>query len=119
MAVKPKKSTAVKATNSEANVTRIKATDADSNAKVVSSAIKAIKPTKSKLKTPSRGLLRPLVATGEYFKGAWYELLQVRWPDRRATWSLTAAVLIFSAFFTVLIVLLDALFKYLFELILK
>ncbi|MBC7868794.1 preprotein translocase subunit SecE [Candidatus Saccharibacteria bacterium] len=56
---------------------------------------------------------------GIYFKGAWYELRQVRWPDRKQTWGLTAAVMIFSAFFIVLIVLLDALFKYLFEIILR
>lgn len=60
----------------------------------------------------------PLRATGDYFKGAWYELRQVRWPNRRATWSMTVALLIFTAFFVVLILLLDALFKYVFQLIL-
>ena len=60
----------------------------------------------------------PLRATGDYFAGAWYELRQVRWPNRRATWGMTAALLAFTAFFVVLILLLDALFKYLFELIL-
>ena len=54
---------------------------------------------------------------GGYFKGAWEELKQVRWPTRRATWGLTAAVLIFSGFFVGFILLLDLLFKYLFELI--
>ena len=58
----------------------------------------------------------PLSAIGGYFKGAWYELRQVRWPNRRATWSLTMAVIVFTAGFAVLILLLDALFKYLFEL---
>lgn len=50
-----------------------------------------------------------------YFAGAWYELKQVRWPTRKATWSLTAAVLGFTAFFVLFILLLDAGFKYLFE----
>lgn len=54
-----------------------------------------------------------------YFRGAWYELRQVRWPTRRATWSLTAAVLGFSAFFIVFILLLDTFFNYIFETILK
>jgi preprotein translocase subunit SecE len=62
--------------------------------------------------------LKPFVAFGGYFKGAWFELRQVRWPNRKATWSLTGAVLLFTAFFVVLILLLDVLFKYLFELIL-
>lgn len=54
---------------------------------------------------------------GGYFKGAWFELRQVRWPNRKATWALTLAVILFSLFFMALIVLLDTLFKYLFELI--
>ncbi len=59
-------------------------------------------------------LFAPII---EYFKGAWKELRQVRWPDRKATWSLTLAVILFSTFFLVLITLLDTLFKFLFELI--
>lgn len=68
------------------------------------------------VKKPSR--LRSIFApiTG-YFKGAWAELRQVRWPDRPATWSLTLAVILFSIFFLVLITLLDALFKFMFEII--
>lgn len=54
---------------------------------------------------------------GRYFKGSWYELKQVRWPTRKATWGLTIAVLIFSAFFVALIMLLDYGFNALFELI--
>lgn len=54
---------------------------------------------------------------GGYFKGAWIELRQVRWPNRRATWQLTVAVILFSLFFLGLILLLDAFFKYIFELI--
>lgn len=57
----------------------------------------------------------PLKAFLGYFTGAWYELRQVRWPTRRATWGLTGAVLAFSLFFVVLILLLDAGFKYIFE----
>lgn len=51
-----------------------------------------------------------------YFKGSWYELKQVRWPNRRATWGMTAALLIFTAFFVLLIVVTDTLWEYLFKL---
>ncbi|KKW05166.1 MAG: hypothetical protein UY35_C0001G0057 [Candidatus Saccharibacteria bacterium GW2011_GWC2_48_9] len=50
-----------------------------------------------------------------YFIGAWRELRQVRWPDRKATWGLTMAVIVYSVFFFVLVILLDAVFKYLFD----
>jgi preprotein translocase subunit SecE len=69
-------------------------------------------------KRPGVQFASPFRAIGGYFKGAWYELRQVRWPNRRATWSFTAALLVFTAFFAALILLLDALFKYLFQLIL-
>lgn len=42
-----------------------------------------------------------------YFIGAWRELRQVRWPNRRATWGLTLAVILFSAVLATLIILLD------------
>lgn len=60
----------------------------------------------------------PLRALGQYFKGAWQELREVRWPTRRATWGMTLAVIVFTAVIATIILLLDALFKYLFELML-
>ena len=60
----------------------------------------------------------PFKAFWIYVKGAWYELQQVRWPDRANTWSMTGALLAFTAFFLLVIVLLDAAFKYLFQVIL-
>lgn len=54
-----------------------------------------------------------------YFIGAWRELKQVRWPDRKATWSLTFAVIVYSIFFFILVIVLDAIFKYLFDLLVK
>lgn len=65
---------------------------------------------KKKRKTPA--VLKPFAAMGRYFKGSWDELRQVRWPNRRATWVLTIAVLIFTGFFTLLIVALDTGFEY-------
>lgn len=59
---------------------------------------------------------RPLRAIGQYFRGAWYELRQVRWPDRSNTWQMTGALLVFTLFIAIVILLLDALFKYLFQL---
>ena len=69
-----------------------------------------------------RSMAKPigfLVKIGGYFKGSWKELRQVRWPDRKATWGMTAAVLLFTGFFAILIVLLDAGFNELFKLIIK
>ena len=130
MATKAKKP-AAKNTTSQTKVTRITASDTE---KVVAkkAPAKAAKPAVVKQKTtkiakekkqstkPSiiKNLAAPFIALGGYFKGAWYELQQVTWPNRKATWSLTAALLVFTAFFVVMILLLDALFKYLFELIL-
>lgn len=133
MANKPKKSASSKAssttsaTKAETKVTRITASDdraktpktaskkSASKKEVVAKEASAKKPTRSKAKKQRRN---PLRAIGGYFKGAWVELRQVRWPNRRATWGMTLAVIGFTAFFVVLIVLLDAGFKYLFELIL-
>ncbi len=120
MVAKAKKTTANKkpAAKSDTNVTRIKAADSQP-AKSTLKQIKSPKTVSQKLaKKPVAKALKPFKALGIYFKGAWFELRQVHWPDRKATWSLTGAVLLFSAFFIVLILLLDMLFKYIFELIL-
>jgi len=69
--------------------------------------------------TSSRNSHNPFVLLGGYFKGAWQELRQVRWPNRKATWGLTLAVIAFVLFFGLLITGLDAAFKLLFQLILK
>ena len=58
---------------------------------------------------------KPFRAIGGYFKGAWVELRQVRWPDRKATWGLTLAVILFSLFFSLVILGLDWVFSYLFK----
>ncbi len=108
----------------KSNVTRISAKDdapkkEKTSSKAGSKAVKGPKALKSTRATKkaqqSSDEARGSLAT--YFKGAWHELKQVRWPNRKATWSLTAAVLLFSAFFVAFILLLDLLFGYLFELI--
>lgn len=60
-------------------------------------------------------LLAPFRGIGRYVKGAWVELRQVRWPNRKATWSLTGAVIAFSLFFAAVILGLDYVFQYLFK----
>lgn len=138
-----KKKSSKKAASNDANVVRIKAgapsTASKKNKKEAAEAVvtktvaktekvektkkadkepKAVKATKVKKPRSAKGVTKPFRATGGYFKGAWQELRQVRWPTRRATWSMTGAVLIYTAFFVVIILLLDAGYKYLFELIL-
>jgi preprotein translocase SecE subunit len=112
-----KKPQSPKNTDDQPTVTRIVAKDTktkETKSAPVTTKTKASKSAFGKLTV----LGTPFVALGRYFKGAWYELKQVRWPNRRATWSLTAAVIAFTAAFTILILLLDALFKYVFQLIL-
>ena len=89
--------------------------------KKASSKIDEPKEAKTKKKFAFRKPKVPafLKKIGSYFKGSWLELKQVRWPDRKATWSMTGAVLLFTGFFIVLIVLLDAGFEQLFNIILK
>jgi preprotein translocase SecE subunit len=112
LATKAKKSAPAK--TSTTKVTRITARDTE---KVVTKkpATKAAA-KQPKDNAPKGGVLAPFVALGGYFKGAWYELQQVTWPSRKATWSLTLALLAFTLFFVIIILLLDAGFQYLFQL---
>ncbi len=105
-------------------VTRITAKDdapkAAKPAKVSTvKAVKARKVTKKTAVATTEETTKKSVwaRIGGYFKGAWQELRQVRWPNRKATWALTVAVILFSLFFMALIVLLDMFFKWIFELI--
>ena len=63
-------------------------------------------------------LFRPFVYLGRYIRDSWKELRQVRWPNRKATWKMVLAVLVYTALFVVLISLLDLFFTWLFNLIL-
>ncbi|MBR3230580.1 preprotein translocase subunit SecE [Candidatus Saccharibacteria bacterium] len=64
-------------------------------------------------------LIRPFVAFGRYLRDSWREIRQVRWPNRKATWKMVLAVLIYTALFVLTISLLDLFFTWLFNLILK
>ena len=64
-------------------------------------------------------LFRPFVAFGRYLRDSWREIRQVRWPNRSSAWKMTAAVLAYCAVFIVFIMLLDTLFTFLFNLLIK
>lgn len=42
-----------------------------------------------------------------YFRNSWKELRQVTWPNRRESWQLTTAVIVFATVFGVLIAVVD------------
>jgi len=57
-------------------------------------------------------LFRPFCAFGRYFRDSWRELRQVRWTNRRTTWTLTLAVLLFCVFFAIFVLLFDWVFQW-------
>ena len=126
-----------------AKVTRIKASDGPSRKeadepaitrkKVVVKDKKTEKTKRKELKTAEKSvskvdenksdkkvfvLFRPFVAIFRYFRDSFIELRQVRWPNRKATWKMVLAVLVYSAIFFAIISLLDLFFSWLFKLIL-
>lgn len=56
-----------------------------------------------------------LRAVGVYFVGSFIELREVQWPNRKATWSLTLAVIVFTLIISGLILGLDYIFEQLFK----
>lgn len=106
--------------------TKVTKAQAKQQAKLAKTKAKAAKAkTKAKANTPEKPLkqvfilARPFVALGRYLRNSWRELRQVRWPNRKATWKMTLAVLVYCAIFIVFIMLLDALFTFIFDLLLK
>lgn len=87
--------------------------------------------SKNNLKKPQKGdktekplkevfiLARPFVALGRYLRDSWREIRQVRWPNRKLTWKMTFAVLVYCAIFIVFIVLLDMFFTFIFNLLIN
>ena len=63
-------------------------------------------------------LIRPFVYLFRYIRDSWRELRQVRWPNRKATWKMVLAVVIYTALFVIIISLLDIFFSFIFNLIL-
>ena len=60
-------------------------------------------------------LFRPFITFGRYIRDSWREIRQVRWPDRKLTWKMTGAVVVYVLIFAAVIMLLDALFAFLFN----
>ena len=63
-------------------------------------------------------LFRPFVALFRYIRDSWREIRQVRWPNRKATWKMVLAVLVYTVLFVALISLLDVFLTWLFNIIL-
>ena len=125
-----------------AKITRIKASDAPSKEesnepaitrkKVVvkdkkseKSARKDIRNAEKKISSSKKSdkkpfiLIRPFVYLGRYLRDSWHELRQVRWPNRKTTWKMVLAVIVYTIIFVVFISLLDLFFSWLFNLILS
>jgi preprotein translocase SecE subunit len=105
-----------------ANITRIKAKDGKSpdegggSKTVEAEAVKKTdKKSKSEKKPKKSKELRGPIG---YIKGSWQEIRQVRWPNRKTTWKMTLSVIIYVVIFGAVIMLLDMLFTFLFNLIL-
>ncbi len=115
-----------------AKVTRIKAGDNKAKESEGTKAIKkmAIKNPKKSEKTsvdkkpkkifaPIRFIFKPFIAFGRYIGDSWSEIRQVRWPNRKTTWKMVGAIFIYSAFFIIFVMILDALFNLIFSKLLR
>ena len=107
-------------------VTRITASDSSNTPKPTKATVIKAKPaidskkreaTAKAEKRERRHKRNPLHPIMDYFSGSWYELTQVRWPDRRSTWGMTGALVLFTLFFVVIILMFDYVFAELFKLI--
>ena len=114
-------------------VTRIKAKDDGPKAKVADEEItrkvsvkaknseskKSKADTKTKVKAQKKA---EKAAEKEkkvgYFRGAFREIRQVRWPNRKETWKMTLSVIVYVVLLAVIIMLLDALLQLIFTKIL-
>ena len=120
----------------KAKITRIKAGEASAKtekaekAEKVTKVVKAEKTekatkiAKTKETKPAKAekkpfiLFRPFVAFFRYLRDSWREIRQVRWPNRKTTWKMVLAVVVYTALFVIIISLLDLFFTWLFNLIL-
>ena len=106
----------VKAKNSENKKVRAKQAAAAKKAeKAERKAAKEAEAEKKKVFI----LFRPFVAIGRYVRDSFREVRQVRWPDRKSTWKMTLSVIIYVVLIAVAIMLLDALFTFVFNQLLK
>lgn len=95
-----------------------KSSTSEKEVKTTKKVVETKKSTKSrKIAVPKAAKVAasPFTLFIGYVRGSWKELQMVRWPDRKASWSLTLAVILFTLFFAVLITLLDTAFQYIFK----
>lgn len=102
-----------KDSSNSTTVTRVKAKD---DKKIATKAPKKDIVMTGEISEPKQNAFKRFIG---YFTGAWFELRQVRWPNRRASWGMTAALLIFTGFFIVLVLITDTLWENLFKLIVE
>lgn len=79
----------------------------------------AKKTNKKPMPKALRILTAPFRKIGTYIRESWQELRQVRWPNRKMTWKLVSAVIVYTIVFAVFIMLLDVGFTLLFNNLLK
>ena len=103
--------------SNEAKVTRIKAKDSGVKREKADSISQAMSGKAEKVATEPTEKRRIGTRIAEYLKGSWHELTLVRWPDRKSTWKMTGALVVFTAFFGVIILLFDYAFQYIFKLL--
>ena len=84
----------------------------------IKKAERAISETDKKSDKKPFILFRPFVALFNYIRDSWRELRQVRWPNRKTTWKMVLAVIVYTALFVAIISLLDLFFTWLFNIIL-
>jgi preprotein translocase SecE subunit len=106
----------------DTKVTRIKAKDDGATKKVKSKPAntkqaKEVASVKKELALEANEKRNVFQRLAAYFKGSWQELTMVRWPDRKTTWKMTGALIVFTVAFGTLILLLDYLFQYVFKLL--
>lgn len=90
--------------------------------KAPKSSLKIKKPLPKGVKvllTPFGFIGKPLVAFARYIRASWREIRQVRWPNRKTTWKMVFAVLMYTVLFVTIIMVLDALFTLIFNNLLK
>ena len=110
-AAKPKKPSILATAKELAGRTQAEKSSAKTAKTSVKTKTAASKPKNSKSRR------NPLSAITGYFRGAWQEIKQVRWPDRRSTWGMVGALIVFTAALFLVIILLDYGFAWLFKLI--
>ena len=76
---------------------------------------KAEKAAKKAKKTKDGKKIRKTDEEVGYFRGAVREMRQVRWPDRKTSWKLTFTVVGYVVLVALAIMLLDALFTFIFN----